>query len=479
MFQHAVFNHRYSSRGDAFVVEFIRAVQLHAVQFLQRGVVGDTQELRQHQLIHFLRERLAFFHAALALSLDAMAEYFMEEDGGGASRKQRRSAVRLNDRRGAQLLHVLAKFFQARQHFGVRRQMRRVVWRENFGADQIHAVVGARVGGGDHLDQWMLEDFACAFGRNEETRLVAGREKHAGVVNIRKLAEHRGVLLDLLLPRRDVGRDHRRRVLDANLRLFLAEVGGGVLFLGAHRRVGLHLQIRARRHFVFLIRGFPQHARDGVGIVLEGKQHTVHAGLPAFVVRVVEIGRRDAYGNIDAAHVRLNVVQHRALHRRKEPVPFVGDRIADVVRRRVALRQIFHGALQFFLDGVHQHGARRWLRRYSGRGGCRLAFGLLRAGGKRQQKGETEYSGRSHEGYDKSIAQRNALQLILIGGEDGAQHRDRLVALLRRGGGYSDVAEFAFRSWAFAVEVQVRTGHGENFGGLGQRADQVEHRGMA
>ena len=41
------------------------------------------------------------------------------------------------------------------------------------------------------------------------------------------------------------------------------------------------------------------------------------------------------------------------------------------------------------------------------------------------------------------------------------------------------MAEFAARSWRFAIQVKVRVADGEHFGRFWRFADQVEHRGTA
>src|SRR5690606_4565618 len=47
------------------------------------------------------------------------------------------------------------------------------------------------------------------------------------------------------------------------------------------------------------------------------------------------------------------------------------------------------------------------------------------------------------------------------------------------GGDDRDVAELSARARALAVEVQVRAGHGEDALGVGQRADDVDHRALS
>ena len=48
-----------------------------------------------------------------------------------------------------------------------------------------------------------------------------------------------------------------------------------------------------------------------------------------------------------------------------------------------------------------------------------------------------------------------------------------------RGGAKSDVAEFAAGTRRFAIEMEMGVGDGEDFGGVGEVADQIEHGAVA
>jgi hypothetical protein len=47
------------------------------------------------------------------------------------------------------------------------------------------------------------------------------------------------------------------------------------------------------------------------------------------------------------------------------------------------------------------------------------------------------------------------------------------------GGAEGDVAQFAAEARRFAVEMEVGVGDGEDFGGFGEVADEIEHSAVA
>lgn len=61
------------------------------------------------------------------------------------------------------------------------------------------------------------------------------------------------------------------------------------------------------------------------------------------------------------------------------------------------------------------------------------------------------------------------------GGEFGESEREAF----RRGGAEGNVAEFAARARGFAVEVEVSVGDREDFGGIGEVANEIEHGAIA
>src|ERR1700675_2139475 len=79
--QDAVLYHLDPRSGTAFVVVAIKARQLCAAKTMQRGIVGDAEELRQDFFVDLFSKSLAFVAAPLALSFNPMAEHFMKENG--------------------------------------------------------------------------------------------------------------------------------------------------------------------------------------------------------------------------------------------------------------------------------------------------------------------------------------------------------------------------------------------------------------
>src|SRR5882672_10065272 len=63
--------------------------------------------------------------------------------------------------------------------------------------------------------------------------------------------------------------------------------------------------------------------------------------------------------------------------------------------------------------------------------------------------------------------------------EEGGEFGEAKGEAFGGGGAEGDVAEFAAGAGGFAVEMEVGVGDGEDFGGFGEFADEIEHGGMA
>jgi hypothetical protein len=63
--------------------------------------------------------------------------------------------------------------------------------------------------------------------------------------------------------------------------------------------------------------------------------------------------------------------------------------------------------------------------------------------------------------------------------EEGGEFGEAEGKAFRGGGAEGDVAKFAARAGGFAIEMEVGVGDGEDFGGLGDFSDEIEHSGMA
>ena len=112
---------------------------------MQGGIVGDAQERRQHELIYFLGEGLAFGVAALAMAFQAVSENFVEENSGGAAGKHGRTRVRFGNRSGAQRFQIGGDLVDLGLQFGFGRKLVGRGGLKSFDAQKIHAIVGAGV----------------------------------------------------------------------------------------------------------------------------------------------------------------------------------------------------------------------------------------------------------------------------------------------------------------------------------------------
>ncbi len=120
---------------------------------MNRGVVRDAEKFRQHFLVDFLGEGLSFIFIALAMTFEAMAEDFMEEDRSSASAKKRGAVVGLGDRRFAQIFEVRGDLVDLAGQIGFAGKAGGGRGLKGFDANQFHAVIGAR---------FRFHDQACA-----------------------------------------------------------------------------------------------------------------------------------------------------------------------------------------------------------------------------------------------------------------------------------------------------------------------------
>ena len=145
-FEHAVLDQIDALGFLALVVVLIAAAEPDVAEVGDGGVVGDGKEVGQHRLADVLGKGLALFVAALALALEAVAEHFVEEHGGGAAGENRRTVERLSDRRLAQRFKTLAELAHGRFELGLRGKAVDGFGLECLLAEEIHAVVGAGYG---------------------------------------------------------------------------------------------------------------------------------------------------------------------------------------------------------------------------------------------------------------------------------------------------------------------------------------------
>src|SRR5579863_934760 len=92
-FQNAVIHQRDAFGRRAFVVEWVIANQNVLAQFSLRRIVVDRKKIRKNRLAYLAGKRLAFVDVLLAESFGAMAENFVEENGGGAAGQHGRAGI--------------------------------------------------------------------------------------------------------------------------------------------------------------------------------------------------------------------------------------------------------------------------------------------------------------------------------------------------------------------------------------------------
>ena len=122
-----------------------------------------------------LGEGLALLVAALALALEAMAEDFVEEDGGGAAGENGGAVEGLGDRSFAQRLEALAERAHGGFEIGLLGQAVDGFGFEGLLAEEVHAVVGAGDGDGDEARLQMRRDDSASPRRRRSNRSRSGR----------------------------------------------------------------------------------------------------------------------------------------------------------------------------------------------------------------------------------------------------------------------------------------------------------------
>ncbi len=210
--EHAVLNEVDALGFLAFVVVLVAAAEPGVAEFADRGIVGDGKKIGQNRLADVLGEGLALFVAALALALEAMAEDFVEEDGGGATGENGRAVEWLSDRSLAQRFEALAELAHRGFEIGLRGKAVDSRGFECLLAEEIHAIVGAGDGDSDDPRLQMRRDDSRPFGGSEVVGLVLHGEKHHVLVHVRVVAEDARQFPHPLLPRGAVDDDLAERL---------------------------------------------------------------------------------------------------------------------------------------------------------------------------------------------------------------------------------------------------------------------------
>src|SRR6476646_35986 len=161
-----------------------------------------------------------------------------------------------------------------------------------------------------------------------------------------------------LLPQRPAVREGRRQCGHIKLRLLGRKVGRAVALLRAYRLLRLYLKKRLRRLLVAMVRRVPEHARDGVAIVIERKGRRADRAVAILVVGIVQ--RRAAYASRHAYHPpsQDHRIQQSTLRSHQQRHAAVVRRVTQEVGWRVRVLQSGHRAADFPAHRLQQHGIR-------------------------------------------------------------------------------------------------------------------------
>src|SRR6185295_11540007 len=83
----SLIDHTDSLSSNAVIIEFVKAIEVHAVESLGRGIVNDRDEVRQYRLIDVLCEGLPFAFTLLTVAFDTVTKDLMKENAAGPARQ--------------------------------------------------------------------------------------------------------------------------------------------------------------------------------------------------------------------------------------------------------------------------------------------------------------------------------------------------------------------------------------------------------
>ena len=99
----------------------------------------------------------------------------MEKNRSRPPGQQRRPVVRLDDGRSAQLFQISSQSFNFGDYFRIGRQAARGAGVKILRAQQLHAVVGARLANHQQMRIAVAGDQACSLRRDEVARALLDR----------------------------------------------------------------------------------------------------------------------------------------------------------------------------------------------------------------------------------------------------------------------------------------------------------------
>ncbi len=281
------------------------AAEGDAVEGGEGGVVGDAEEGGQDLLAEELGEGLAFVVAALALAFEAVAEDFVEEDGGGAAAEDGGAVEGLGDGSFAEGLEVLGHGDGLVGEGLLVGEVGGIVGFEGLGAEEVHAVGGAGAGDDDETGDVAGCGDLCAFGGDEVVGLGGGLEGDVVEEDVGVLLEEAGEFAQAVLPGGAVDDQDGRWREHGCCGFFAGEVGRAVFFLGADLLLGLDLQVAVEGLAVAAVGGEPEAAGEGVAVVGEGERDGGEGAVAMVAVGVVFGGGAEADLNVGDAAAAL------------------------------------------------------------------------------------------------------------------------------------------------------------------------------
>ena len=309
----------------------------------------------------FAGESLPFVDVFLAETFGAMPEDLMKEHGGSASGEQRRTGVRINQRSFIESLGLRNHGLDSREDNFIVRSILRVEPIEIGVAIDVHSIRGfaldVELEAVMHLAKGELGTFGIHLVLIHSQR----SESRDRIEDFGRFTEGGGVLANFFFPGLAIYFNFDVRS-DGDVGLFAREIGS-VTF------GGLNLNLLAGFDFdqgfsggPILAVGFaPDFATQHRNVIIN--DHTGSWAGPAGLavgelVGVIELIGSDAGLDFEPARARLGAGEQRAVRARNLRILAVGNRAADEIGGRIAIRHGSHGTIQLLFHGDENRGSR-------------------------------------------------------------------------------------------------------------------------
>lgn len=227
--EYTVIDKRDALRGNAFIIELVKAEKILRAKLSSGSVVHDAEEAREDRFADFFSEGLTFGRIFLTMALGAMAENFMKEHGSGAACEQGRSDRGIVDGSRYEAFEFLAH--------GPLRSKHGFIVGGIAGIDPIEIVITVDVHavGSFALDEKLeaVADLAVlqlrAFAGHLIDVLRLRGEGDDGIDDGGGVAEGAGIGADFFFPRLAV-QGKGNRSADVVLGFFVGEIGRAIFF---------------------------------------------------------------------------------------------------------------------------------------------------------------------------------------------------------------------------------------------------------